>query len=87
MVSNVSYSVINHNMGRMKLLRGYVSATSMFQECRWYMWSVFEVRFDNLFTSNMLKECETVTKDGEVLVPFQDMQRAKSAVLFDCQFS
>jgi len=87
MVSNVSDSVINHNMGRTKLLRGYVSTTLMFQECRCYMWSVFEVRFDNLFTSNVLKECETVTKDGEVLEPFQDIQKAKSAVLFDCQFS
>lgn len=48
---------------------------------------MFGVRFDNLFTGNMLKECETVTKDGEVLVPFQDIQKAKSAVLFDCQFN
>ena len=59
----------------------------MFQECRCYMWSVFEVRFDNLFASNMMKECETVTKEGEFFVPFQDMQKVKSAVLFDCWFS
>jgi len=87
MVSSVSDSVIYHNMGRTKLLRGYMSATYMFQECRCYMWSVFEVRFDNLFASNMMKECETVTKEGEVFVPFQDMQKAKSAVLFYCRFS
>ena len=48
---------------------------------------MFEVRFDNLFASNMMKECETVTKEGEFFVPFQDMQKVKSAVLFDCWFS
>ena len=59
----------------------------MFQECWCYMWSVFEVRFDHLFASNILKECEIVTKDGKVFVPLQDMQKAKSTVLFDCRFS
>jgi hypothetical protein len=48
---------------------------------------VFEVRFDHLFASNVLKECETVTKDAEVFVPLHDMQKAKSTVLFDCRFS
>jgi len=37
MVSIISDSVMNYNMGRTKLLRGYVSATFMFQECRCYM--------------------------------------------------
>lgn len=75
MVSIVSDSVINHNMGRTKLLRSYMSSTYMFQECRCYMWSVFEVRFDHLFASNVLKECGTVTKDGEVFVPLQVCRR------------